>query len=316
MHRRWTAVAEFFTNNAGLKALAMVLAALTFYAIRDVTGFEIRFDVPLEVAVEPGVAILEKDTRSVEVTFRGSADDLRNLEQKQIKALIRPKAAALSGSENVPVSPRDIRGASGVTVVKIKPSTVTLTFDREARKVVQVVRPTTTGTPLIGHAELEYDPRVVTLRGPKQRLQGLEAVLTEPVDVDGRVESFTRTVRVLPPSDKWVSEIEPNEIVARVRIVTELVSHTWTDVRIMTAAKPGSGLSVRFVPPAVNVTLTGRPEVIDGLQSNTVSALVHLDEADRLTTNLFPVRVYLPPRSEVEVSIEPETVMAVWKETD
>lgn len=311
MKHRIQRIKRFFSNNAGMKALALVLAALSFYAIRGITGFEIRYDVPLEVIVEEGVAVLEKETRIVEVTFRGSPEDLRRLEQKQIKALVKPKTVALSGSESVPITARDIKGVSGVTVVKIKPSAVVLTFDREAQKVVHVVKPQTTGTPLVGNAEVEYEPQEVTLRGPRLRLQGLETVSTEPIDVDGRVESFTRTIRVLSPSDKWVSEMEPDEITVYVKIVTEMVSHSWTNVPVLAATEPGTGMSVRFVPPSVTVTLAGRPEVIAGVRSNKLCAFVTCMESDLSTTNMLPVSVHIPPGSEVTAAIEPEKVRAI-----
>jgi hypothetical protein len=305
---------RFFSNNAGMKMLAVVLAALSFYAIRRETGLEFPYDVPLEVVVEPGIAVLEKEPSTLEVTFRGSPEDHQQLERKRIKAVIKPKTVSLSGSESVTVTPRDIKGATGVTVVKIKPPVVTLTFDREAEKPIQVAKPRITGTPLIGHAEVEYDQKLVTLRGPRLRLQGLETVSTEPIDVDGRVESFTRTVRVLSPSDKWVSEIEPGEITVRVKIITEMVSHSWTNVPVLAAKMPGSAVAVRFVPPSVDVILTGRPEVIDTVRTNSMSVFVNCRDTDLLTTNLLPVQVYLPPGSEVRASIDPPGVRAITGE--
>jgi len=315
MKHRMGKIKDFFMNNVGMKVLAMILAALSFYAIQGRDTYEIRYDVPLEVIVEKGVAILEKETRTLEVTFRGSPEDVRQLEQKQIKAVVKPKTVSLNGSENVPVTPRDIKGASGVTVVKIKPSSVMLTFDREAEKVVQVAKPKTTGTTLIGHAELEYEPRDVRLRGPRLRLQGIATVSTEPVDVDGRVESFTRTVRVLSPSDKWVFEMEPHEITVRVKIITEVVSHSWTNIPVLAAMESESEISVRFVPPFVTITLTGRPEIIEGIKDGNLNAFVHCLKTDLSTTNMLPVIVHLPPGVEVTARIEPERVRVITGRT-
>jgi len=307
-------VKQFITNNAGMKLLAAFLAIVTYYAILGATGFEIHYDVPLEVAVEAGVAVLEKDTRNVEVTFKGSPEDLRRLEQSRIKAVVRPKTTSSSGSERVRITTRDIKNAGGVSVVKIKPSVVTLTFDREAEKSVRVEKPVTTGTPLVGRAELEYEPMEVALRGPRLRLQSLETVSTEPVDVDGRVESFTRTIRVLSPSDKWVSEIEPAEITVHVRIITELVSHVWTNVPVLAVTEPESSVAVRFVPPYVNVTLKGRPDVIDRVKNRKFHVFANCRATDLSGTNRLPVHVYLPAGTEVTAVTEPGTVRAVKEE--
>ena len=84
--------------NAGLKLLALILAALSFYAIRGVTSFEVRYDVPVEVSVEKGTAILEQDAEAVQVTFRGSPEDLRHVEQSQLRAVVKPKTRDFGGT--------------------------------------------------------------------------------------------------------------------------------------------------------------------------------------------------------------------------
>lgn len=307
---------NFLSNNAGMKILAVLLATVSFYAIRGRTGLELPYDIPLEVVVEEGVAVLEKEAQTVQVTLRGSPDDHRRLQHKQIRAVIRPRTVALSGSEKVHVEAHNIEGASGVTVVKIKPSSVLLTFDREAEKQVRVEKPRTTGTPLIGRAELAYEPEYVTLRGPRLRLRDLETVTTEPIDVDGRVESFSKTVRVLSPGDKWVPEIEPNEITVRVRIVTELVSRSWTNVPVLAIIEQGTATTVRFEPPTVSVTVEGRAEIIDGIANEIMKVFVNCLGLDLLTTNPLPVSVHLPPGYEVTVQMDPETVRIASPETE
>jgi len=308
-------VRRFFTRDWRLKLAALVLAALSFYAIRGLTGLEINYDVPLQVEVGKGVAILERETQTVQVTFRGSPEDLRRLEQKRLKAVLRPREVVLEGSETVPVGPRNIEGASGVTVVKVKPSAVALTFDREEEKLVSVEPPQTTGTPLIGRAELSYEPKSVTVRGPHLRLEKLESVTTEPVDVDGRVEPFSRTVRVLRPSDAWEPVIEPAEITVRVDIVKEIVTRKIENVPVLAIVTPESETDLLFDPPLVTVSIRGRPAVIDGIEKRRVKAFVDCVDLDMAATNRVPIVVHLPPvAGTVDVASEPETVRVIRAE--
>ena len=73
-------------NNWKLKILAVALATLSYYVIRGKTSIEVRYDVPLEIRVDEGIAVLDQDPRTVQVTFRGSQEDLRKLDQTLLKA--------------------------------------------------------------------------------------------------------------------------------------------------------------------------------------------------------------------------------------
>jgi YbbR domain-containing protein len=185
---------------------------------------------------------------------------------------------------------------------------VALTFDREAEKVVQVVKPKTTGKPLLGRVDVEYEPKVVTLRGPRLRLIDKETVTTEPVDVDGRVQSFTRTVRVLPPGDTWVSQIDPAEITVRVNILTRTETRVREALPVQAMISPELGAAVRFTPPSVSVTLEGRAEELDALDEEKLKVFVDCGGLEPWCDYELPVRVHLPPGTDVAATVEPATV--------
>jgi YbbR domain-containing protein len=308
---RW--MGNIFRENWPLKLLAIGLAIMTYYAIRGAISFEVPIDVPIEIRVEPGIAILDQDTRSVRATFQGSQDDLSRLDQQQLRAVIRPKVTNPSGSEVVPITERNIQGAPGSSrVVKVLPSQVTLTFDREDSRKVAVLRPKTMGTPLAGKVEIDYEPREVTIIGPKRRLADKEAVSTEPVDVDGRVESFTKRVKVLPPADTWVSQIEPSEISVHVNIVTETVARELDAVPVLTVARPEGIGGVDLDPPAVKATLYGRAEELDLVTAQDVRVFVDCTNLDPSANSERPVQVHLPAGVELTTTVVPETVKVTF----
>lgn len=305
-------IKRVLTQNGKLKLLALVLAIFTYYAIRGATSFEVTYDVPLEVQVEEGIAILNQDPRSVKVTFRGAQGDLSRLDQKQIRAVVKAKATNPAGSETVSVTPSNIRGAVGVRVAAIKPGSVSLTFDREEIREFPVAKPSTIGMPLIGRVEIEFEPAVVTVRGPHRQLEKLleEQVIleTEPVDVDGRVKSFQTTARVLLPGDTWVSEIDPEEVAVRVSIVTETVSRHLTNITVFAMVDQDKGWEMHFNPPAVNVTLQARAKVLDGIPTASVMVFADCTGITGTNTTTVPVSVYLPPGKEVATAVEPDRV--------
>ena len=294
-------------NNWKLKLLAVILAVLVVYEIREATSFEVPYDIPIKAEVGEGIAILDQP-KTIRVLFRGSQEDLRRLSQNEIMIVIKPKATDPAGSERIAIKSSDIQGAPGVRVVKMEPRVVTISFDREIEKNLAIAKPQIIGTPLIGKVELDYQPRTVKIRGSNLRLQNKEEIGTEPVDVDGRVESFSKTVRVLPPRDTQVSTIEPAEITVNVNIVTESITREWTSVKVCGIVAPGFNDKICFTPANVNVTLKGSLEEIDNIASNPVVAFVDCSGLVSGVVTTLPVQVHIPADMDIRAAVEPQAV--------
>ena len=302
-------VPQFFVHNWRLKLLAIAAGALTFYAIRGVTRYEVDYYVPVIVEVaEEGIAVLDQDPKTVLVRFRGSQEDLFRLGQSEIKAVVRATASSADGAERVPLRPRDIEGARGVGVVKLDASEVWLTFDREAEKKVPVAMPELTGTPLAGKAEVDFEPDTVILRGPRRVLKEVMIVETEPIDIEGRGTSFDRRAKVVPPGDSGVLVIEPPEIKVRVNIVTTTVSRPWTNLAVYAVMANAAGLNVTFDPPHVDVFLHGRDEVLEGIPDSAVMAFVDCGGLEVPGQHRVPGRVHVPAGLDVNATVEPKAV--------
>ncbi|MFW6152660.1 MAG: CdaR family protein [Verrucomicrobiota bacterium] len=314
---KFTWIAGFFSNNRKLKLLSLLLGILTFYAIRGATSDETKLQIPVNVRMEEeGIAILEQDPSSVEITFRGSTEDILWLAQKhikgEVKAVIKPKAKNPTGSEQVAINHRNITGTGGgVRVVNIAPRTVDITLDREVEKEFLVAEPETIGKPLLGKVEISYKPRTVKIYGPKRRLEEAKNVVTtEPVQIEGRVESFTEEVRVIPPI-AWGSEIDPETIEVTVNIVTESVSRQWTNIAVLAMSPQGRDAEYRFDPPTVDVTVQGRKKLVQKILRKQIYVFADCTEINRQETNRAPVYVYLPQRTELRTTVKPERVRVV-----
>ena len=293
-------------DNWHMKLLSLVLALLTFYAIRGATSFEFSFTVPLEVEVESGVAILDQP-KTVEVTFRGSQEDLRGLDGRQIRAVVKPKVKDTAGSMMVAIGPEQIIGHSGVRVIRVRPDTAAIAFDHEVEKMFRVLKPKMVGTPG-GKVEIDYTPQYVRITGPRRSLRDREVVETEPIDVGGCVQSFSKRVRVLSPSDTGVIRIEPAEITITANMVTESVSKELTNMPVRAVVEAGSTNSVRLRPGSVNVSLHGRVEVIDRVADDSIRVFVDCVGLDPLESYELPVNVHLPSGVDVTATVEPQMV--------
>ena len=307
--RVWT----ILVNNWSLKALAVLLAVLSFYAIRNAISFEVPYNVPVEVKVEKGIAVLEQNPRTVDVIFRGAQENLRHLDQHLIRAVVSAKLEGASSTVRLPLGPGDIEGAPGVRAIDLRPDFVMVALDREGAKTVPVLPPKVIGRPLAGDVTIEYEPRRVTIRGPERRLKDIDSVSTEPVDVDRRVESYTDEARVLAPGNGWVAEIEPRKVSVRVGIVTEFTTRELANRPVLAVTEPGAGVEVRFEPASVKVVLKGSAGDLANLSEDAVQAFVNCVGLEPAASYELPVQVHLPDGGTLRASVVPRSVKAVLR---
>jgi YbbR domain-containing protein len=173
---------------------------------------------------------------------------------------------------------------------------------------VAVLKPVTVGLPFTGHVELDFSPKTATLTGPGRRLSGVDTVVTEPVDVDGRVASFSKLVRVLPPSDTWVSQVEPSEITVQVRIVTDTVSREWERVPVSLITEAGQMNPFRVEPSTVTVIGTGRPEVVGKIEITAMKSFVDCRKLSPGLSYEMPVEIVCPSAENVRFEVRPATI--------
>ncbi len=301
-------------QNWGLKLLATFLAILTYYAIRGATRYEVEYSIPVDVEVSPGIAVLAKNPDQVDVRLRGSQDDLLNLDQKLLKARVSVRDETLGGRpQSVTIAPRDIVGARGVSVVMIEPPEVMITFDHEFETTFSVAKPETIGEPLLGNVEVQYSPQTVTIRGPKTRIAELKAgghdqVIADPVDVDGRVESFSKRVAVHSPGGDWASKIDPEEITVQVNIIKKSVTRSWESLPVRAIRGAEASGPVVIDPPVVDVTLEGRSELLENVSERDIRIFVDCYRVDPAVTNELPVQVHLPVFMDVTMTVVPKVV--------
>jgi hypothetical protein len=295
-------------RNSGLKLLALLVAIMAFYAIRREISFELTYVIPVVVEVEKGIAVLDQNPRNVQIVLRGSQDDVRHLDQKKLKIIVRPKDTMLDGATSVPLRPRDVKGAERFRVVDISHAYVAVSFDREAEKEMDVAEPQIIGTPVVGRAELDYQPKKVRIRGSERGLRDEHTVHTEHVNVDGHDRSFSTQVRVLAPDKIWVSAIHPPFVNVDVKVVTEAATREWKGIRVQALLDASQDVIVTFDPPRVTVALHGPGRALEAITADSLLAFVRCSGLDPEATYELPVKVHLSGNADVLSSVEPSTV--------
>ena len=289
--------------------LAFLLAITIWYALRQITSHEILIeDIPIEIRVEEGLAVLQPSSETVDIYFQGSQDDLRLLDRKQLKISFPLKASPSEGEIEAPIHPQDVKGSGAARPTKIMPNSVRFRLDRRIKKLIPI-KARQTGTPLRGDVDkMECEPAAVTVWGPAQHLAGLELIHTEPVDVDGRIADFTKSSRVLRPEGGWVSDIVPSEVRVTVKIKEQSENRSLPDLPVLALLRPGAQHKATITPGRVTLKLTGHPDALDKVSQAKPRVFVDCADLEVGVPYDLPLTVNLPSGLNILSATEPRFV--------
>ncbi len=169
--------------------LAVVLACLVWYASaldRRERISERQLDTAVTLVNVPADMVITSEVpRFLSLRVRGPLSRLRSLDPVQTGVVIDLRGAG-EGQRDFAVETRNVVVPAGVEVLAVSPSQVPLRLERLGRRRVPV-RARVVGEPAAGLAvgSVLTEPTTVMLTGPRFQLEALQAVTTEPVNVDG-----------------------------------------------------------------------------------------------------------------------------------
>ena len=280
-------------HNKGLKLLSLLMAALSWLMIRDAISLEVVIpDIRLQIRTQEGLAILNQSASSVDVTVRGSQEDIQRLDPHRIQVIVELRDFGAAMPTEIEIAPSMVHGVRGARAVAVNPARIRVALDRQDEKRVPV-RVRTTGIPLSGTVEsVTPDPASVLLRGPAARLRTTEFVHTQPVDVDGRVESFMHRAVLQSPGDNWVATMEPNEVEVKVTFASQTGGREWTAVPVKAVVDPGQGVTIDIEPAVVDVIATGRSNELALVEAAQLRVYADCTGLSAPGTHVVPVRVH------------------------
>ncbi|HBA85263.1 MAG TPA: hypothetical protein DCZ95_14340 [Verrucomicrobia bacterium] len=299
-----------FKRNKTSKVAAIFLAVISWYAIRAAISFETEIkDIPLTIEVDNGWAILERSARTVDITFRGSKEDIRYLNRDDIRVMLDFRGQSLNGILTAKLEAKNVTIPGGARVVYIRPGEVTVRMDQEGDKQVPVKVEFIGATPE-GY-ELEKvvcTPATVQISGPRQRLREVDVIHTSPIDLEGRIRSFRKLkLNLLQPSESWAARLEPAVVMAEVAIVERSATVDVEDIPVNALVKQGFRPQVDLSGVRVKVTLKSRSELLKNMDRDLIKAYVDCTGIEAAAKYDLPVRVTAPPGIGV-VGVSPPTV--------
>jgi len=118
---------NWLQSPTGLKVIALVLAAITWFFVKAVTSDSRLVEgVPLEIRVRPGMTVASASAKTVNVLVRGTTEDLRQASRNELYAVLDLTHVDKPGSVDVTVNPRSVRAPRRVQVASVEPSDVSV----------------------------------------------------------------------------------------------------------------------------------------------------------------------------------------------
>ncbi|MDD4735889.1 MAG: CdaR family protein [Kiritimatiellae bacterium] len=302
-------------HNIGLKLLALVLAVISWYAIRGAISFETLVNnVPLVMQLDGGWAVLERSTDLVDVVFRGSRDDLLRLEHGNIELLLDLRGREFAGSSEVRLKPDMVLYPGNARPVEIEPPNVVIQLDRQATRLVPV-KVDVQGEPPDGF-EMEIaqaDPATVQISGPKKMIDTVNWIRTVPVPLEARRQSFRERLEMVQPGETWVARMDPPRVNARVTIRERSEVRQFKAMDVQALLNPQvDGTSIAISPISVIINIKGGTARVQDLKKTDIVPYVDCRQMVPGSQYDIPVKVQLPDGITLD-HIDPAVVSVTYR---
>jgi YbbR domain-containing protein len=211
--------------------ISLALAVGLWWVISRDPVAEVSVTVPVEFHnIPPNLDISSVDISEVQVRIRGPERLIHEMRPQDVHVEV-DLTDVKPGERTFDMTARQVRHPRDLEVQQVVPSQVRLNFDSILTREVEV-HPRVLGTFAPGfHIEkVLTDPARISVSGPKQRVEAVEAATTDPVDASGAIASSTFVTNAFV-SDPLVQIVHPAPV--RVTVIMQKGS-------IEPAGKPSS----------------------------------------------------------------------------
>src|SRR5688572_3730054 len=309
---RWLRAA--FSENLSLKALSFVLAlGLTAYqrGSEDEEQRTLEVDVILRLpATDARRELMTPPPPSIHVTVRGSTRALDTLTSAGIPSV---EVDLRRGDAHAIVfEPEMFAVPPGVQVNIIDPASIDLEWQDVIERSVPI-QASITGRVADGYTvqSVKVDPTSITVMGPASLVEVMQFVRLAAFDVSGKSDGVYRHPLALDQPGQRIQYMGPASATVTVTIGRQLVQRKFARRAVLVVGPP----QAKTEPKSVDVTVTGPPEVINGLRDEMnvprvdVAGAGYDPKEQRHASIVLPVRVDL---RNVEIEIQPPTVSVSW----
>ena len=124
---------QWLISNNGLKIVSLVAASFIWLFVKAVTSDSRTVDgVSLEVKAPSGMTATYVAPRNVNVTVRGTTEDLRQASRSELFAVVDLQHEEHTGRVVAPITLRDIRHPRRIQVIAVEPTNAVVRLEKSA----------------------------------------------------------------------------------------------------------------------------------------------------------------------------------------
>jgi len=280
--------------------LALLVCSFQTAYPAEIHETEIR--VPVEpYRIPQGLILVGPPFKEIELRVRGSLSALEELSRNVPRYDLDLSGVAV-GVESIPINPDTIKLPGEVKIIRIDPAYLTVKVDRWEKKQVPV-KVAVSGDPAGSYfiSATLAEPSTVLLCGPQTVVSVIDQILTKPIDVTGRSESFKKEIALELTAGVQVCS-SAGIILAEINIAEKDTVRRFADILV-----EGQNTAFEFSvsPPSITVEIKGPQNIVENLEpQKDIHVLVELKDLSpgvyvRRATITLPVKTTL-------VSVEPE----------
>jgi YbbR domain-containing protein len=301
-------VLEKLANNWPAKVISIVVAIFLFMFHRMSALDERYFSIPLRVQTDGQLVPASSYPRNVRVTLRGESNTVLTIVEDDIEAYIDLTKYKNEGVYKAPVQIQKKGSALGINPLEIQvdPVEIALAIEKKESKVVGIT-PSFRGFLNNGYELSSYvmEPSQVEVSGPTSVVDKISDVTTDFIELTGRKENFTVSVKLLNKDP--LIKIAGNGMVNFQAVVQpSVLVKTFDHLPIVI-----SGLNQKFVArPQINfgsVKLQGSQNDLDVYTPDASLLSLDCSEITEEGTYMLPVIVSAPQNLSV-IRYDPQDV--------
>jgi len=297
----------------GLLLASFILSVGLFYYVSGEENIEIEKRVFLKIISPKEITILGGPRRVVKVTLSAPRNVLALIGSQVLISEHTIQGVKNAGEYTFSLRERDIQMPhSGIKVTEISPKVITVTLDEVVTKKLlvkaQIVGDAASGYTVDYDAILK-DPTAALVEGPKSKLEKKKFILTDAIDVVGRIRSFR--IRVPLKYSSQYSVVSKELIDVFVPLKQEGFEKVIEKVLISVLYEAASNYFVTVEPSIIDVPIKGPEKVLQKIDKKDIIAYIDVTELSRGKYKL-PLMINFPP--EVSLSGEVPVINVVIDE--
>lgn len=289
---------RIFVRNFYLKLIAAVLTVALYVWVAEDRETLDEFYAPIQITAPEGMVLVSEPESWVEVTLRGRRSDFNRLDDELDPIRINLEPA--DDDSYVRITSAMVGVPPNLRVTDIDPSALYIELEPEDFKNVEV-QPRISGQPSPSYTveQVSTSPETVTIRGPESRLEEIESVPTEEIDIEGASDTVQQSVDLQIDDEFVIAELE-DDITVEIEIETEEITETLSSLDV-------DGVNTSYEttvdPDSADITITGPMPILDDLDHDLVRVEVDLSEHDNRPPGTFSLGadvVNLPDAVELD----------------